>query len=104
VGGIHPALIEAMAAGRPVLYLDTDSNRETAGVQGVIFSKDEADLAAKIQRLIDAPAERTRLGSAAAEFARQRYSWDEITRQYLELFYQLKPQAAISAASSRSGR
>jgi len=104
VGGIHPALIEAMAAARPVLYLDTDSNRETAGGQGVIFSKDEADLAAKIQQLIDDPVKRTRLGSAAAEFARQRYSWDEITRQYLELFHQLKPQRSTSAASSKSAR
>lgn len=104
VGGIHPALIEAMAAARPVLYLDTDSNREAAGGQGVMFNKDEADLAAKIQQLIDDTAKRTRLGAAAAEFARQRYSWDEITRQYLELFHQLKPQPATSAVSSRLGR
>ncbi len=31
VGGVHPALIEAMAAQKPVLYLDTPENRETGG-------------------------------------------------------------------------
>ena len=30
VGGTHPALIEAMGRGCPVLYLDTPENREVA--------------------------------------------------------------------------
>ncbi len=35
VGGTHPALVEAMGAGRPVLYYDTPENREVAGDAGV---------------------------------------------------------------------
>src|SRR5207245_2866539 len=52
VGGVHPALIEAMAAQRPVLYLDTPENRETAADGGMPFRADSADLAAGISRLL----------------------------------------------------
>lgn len=91
VGGIHPALIEAMAAARPVLYLDTESNRETAGNNGIVFTKDEIDLAAKMEALIAQPDQRLRLGQSAAKFAREHYSWETITDQYQELFQELKP-------------
>ena len=37
VGGVHPALIEAMAAQKPILYLDTPENRETAGDAAIPF-------------------------------------------------------------------
>src|SRR5207248_10911033 len=50
VGGIHPALIETMASGNASLFLDTESNRETAADCGVAFSMDAqagADLACK---------------------------------------------------------
>ncbi len=49
IGGVHPALIEAMAASNPVLYLDTPENAETAGDAGVKYEKSEADLTTKLQ-------------------------------------------------------
>jgi hypothetical protein len=39
VGGVHPALIEAMAAQMPVLYLETPENRETTGEGGMPSSQ-----------------------------------------------------------------
>jgi glycosyltransferase involved in cell wall biosynthesis len=104
VGGIHPALIEAMVAGRPVLYLDTDSNRETAGECGVMFNKDAEDLKAKLSALITDPSRRARLGAAAAAFVAQQYSWDKITSQYEALFEELTPGRATSVASRTAGR
>ena len=53
VGGVHPALIEAMAASNPVLYLDTPENAETAGDAAIRYEKSEADLTAKLQSLLD---------------------------------------------------
>ena len=38
VGGTHPALIEAMARGALVLYLDTTENREVCGDAGLPYS------------------------------------------------------------------
>ena len=38
IGGVHPALIEAMAAQNPTLYLDTAENDETAGDAAVPYT------------------------------------------------------------------
>jgi glycosyltransferase involved in cell wall biosynthesis len=98
VGGVHPALVEAMAAARPVLYLDTESNRETANGCGIVFAKNEGDLATNMSALIADPHRRSQLGQAAAAFARQQYSWENITQQYEELFLELRPDAATAVA------
>jgi glycosyltransferase involved in cell wall biosynthesis len=85
VGGIHPALIETMAAGNAALYLDTESNRETAGDAGLAFNKDVKDLSSKLARLLDDASLRERLRKTAAQRARECYSWDEIATKYEEL-------------------
>ena len=54
VGGTHPALVEAMGAGRPVLYYDTPENREVAGDVGLRFRfTGDASLEAVIAEVID---------------------------------------------------
>lgn len=40
VGGTHPALIEAMGAGRPVVVYDTPENREVTGSSVLLFRFD----------------------------------------------------------------
>ena len=89
VGGIHPALVEAMSAGNPVLYLNTESNRETAGDCGVIFEHSEDDLAAKLQQVFNDPKLLSDLALKGAQRASERYGWAEVTRQYSNLFEEL---------------
>jgi glycosyltransferase involved in cell wall biosynthesis len=89
VGGVHPALIEAMAAEKPVLYLDTPENRETAGEGGAPFRADSADLAAAISRLIGDANLRRELGRKAQERAAKLFGWDETTQKYETLFSEL---------------
>jgi glycosyltransferase involved in cell wall biosynthesis len=89
VGGVHPALIEAMAAQMPVLYLDTPENRETAGDGGVPFRADSSDLAARISRLLDDANLRQELGRKAHERAARAFGWEETTQKYEALFSQL---------------
>jgi glycosyltransferase involved in cell wall biosynthesis len=89
VGGIHPALVETMAAGNPALYLNTESNRETADDCGVVFEHNEDDLAAKLQQLFCDPRLRAELGAKGLDRARERYSWAGITRQYETLLESL---------------
>src|SRR5207237_781111 len=81
IGGIHPALIEAMAAGNAVLYLDTPSNRETAADCGLVFSADAKDLAAKLTQLLADPALQQKLRQKAAARARALYNWDDVTHK-----------------------
>jgi glycosyltransferase involved in cell wall biosynthesis len=89
VGGVHPALIEAMAARMPVLYLDTPENRETAGDGGMPFRADSVDLAAGISQLLADANLRQELGRKAYERAAKVFGWEETTRQYEALFYAL---------------
>ena len=89
VGGVHPALIEAMAARKPILYLGTPENRETAGEGGIPFRADSADLAAGISRLLGDANLRDELGRNAHERATKVFGWEETTQKYEALFSEL---------------
>ena len=89
VGGVHPALIEAMGAQQPVLYLDTPENRETAGDGGVAFRADSVDLAAGISRLLRDANLREELGRKARERAARMFGWEETVQKYETLFSEL---------------
>lgn len=89
VGGVHPALVEAMAARNAVLYLDTPENRNTAADSGVPFVADPDDLANHVSKLLEDAPLRENLGLSAQERANRMYAWEEIARQYEELFREL---------------
>jgi len=93
VGGVHPALIEAMVAGNPVLYLDTPENRETAADCAVAFRPDAADLAAQLTRLLADPSLRDSRAHKARERAEAAFGWEAVTRSYESLFAKLLRQA-----------
>ncbi len=89
VGGVHPALIEAMAAENAVLYLASPENNETAGDAAIRYTKSADDLAAKLQRLLDDPAERQLWAARAFERAQKLYRWDAVAKRYEQLFEQV---------------
>ncbi len=89
VGGVHPALIEAMASENAVLYLESPENNETAGDAAIRYAKSPDDLAAKLQSLLDDPAERQQWATRAAERAQQLYRWDAVAAKYEQLFSEL---------------
>jgi glycosyltransferase involved in cell wall biosynthesis len=86
IGGVHPALIEAMAAGNPVLYLDTPENAETAGDVAVRYGKSEDDLRAKLQVLLDDVGARQTLAVRAKQRADSLYRWEAIAEKYERIF------------------
>ena len=88
VGGTHPALIEAMGRGAPVLYLNTPENAEVAGGIGIPFEVE--GLVDKLKLVIAMPhQERAALGLYAMERVAERYSWDSVTHQYERLLLKL---------------
>jgi glycosyltransferase involved in cell wall biosynthesis len=93
IGGVHPALIEAMAANNAVLYLDTPENAETAGDAAIGYEKSEEDLTAKLQSLLDDPGARQELAARAKQRADALYRWEAIAAKYEDLF---KKTIAIS--------
>ena len=86
VGGVHPALIEAMAAENAVLYLESPENNDTAGDDAVRFSKSPDDLAIKLQHLLDDSDQRNRWAARAAERAHRLYRWEVVATEYERLF------------------
>ena len=86
VGGTHPALLEAMAAGRAVIANDIPEPREVLGDAGWYYAKnDAADLARRLREVMAAPgAAEARAAHAAAARRRvaERYDWENVTSAY----------------------
>ena len=87
VGGTHPALIEAMGRGALTLYLRTPENEEVAADAGIPF---HGDLPDKL-RLVLAMSEQQRQQwrRRAMDRIAARYSWDQVTAAYENLFRDL---------------
>jgi glycosyltransferase involved in cell wall biosynthesis len=86
VGGTHPVILEAMAAGNCVLVNDHRPNAETVGDAGIYFSGSGGveDLTAQLERLLDDPDLVAGYRKRALVRSRQ-YSWEAVTDQYEEL-------------------
>jgi len=83
VGGTHPALVEAMGAGRPVLYYDTPENREVAADVGVAFRfSGPAALESRLAALLDDRAELAALGERSRARVADRYRWTDVADAY----------------------
>jgi phosphatidylinositol alpha-mannosyltransferase len=81
-------LLEAMAAGTPVLASDIDGFREVVhdGVEGELLPPDDAGAWARaIVRLARDPARAAGLGRAGRRTA-QRYDWPAVTREVLGVY------------------
>jgi glycosyltransferase involved in cell wall biosynthesis len=86
VGGTHPVILEAMAAGNCVIVNDHAPNVETVGDAGLTFDGSDgvASLTAQLERVFDDPAIVEDYRARARERAK-RYSWEAVTDQYEEL-------------------
>jgi glycosyltransferase involved in cell wall biosynthesis len=86
VGGTHPVILEALAAGGCVLVNDHKPNAETVGDAGFYFSRKlgETDLAEKLSYLLSNPEVVEEYRSKALERA-ARYRWDNVTDAYEDL-------------------
>jgi glycosyltransferase involved in cell wall biosynthesis len=86
VGGTNPALLQAMAAGRPVLAIDCIFNRETLENGGYFFDRNELDLSAKMKKIIENIDEASEKAVYASKRVASFYNWDIVTDQYNDLF------------------
>jgi len=90
VGGTHPVILEALAAGNCVLVNDYRPNAETVGDAGVYFSGAEGapDLARRLMALLGDPE----LVAGYRQLALQRaelYSWDAVATAYEQLLLEV---------------
>ena len=100
VGGTHPVILEALAAGNCVLVNDYRPNAETVGDAGVYFSGSEGvpDLARQLERLLATPSPWTSYRYRALERA-ELYSWDAVASAYEQLLLEVcgaQPPASLN--------
>jgi phosphatidylinositol alpha-mannosyltransferase len=94
-------LIEAMAAGAPIVASDLEAFQMVlrGGQAGELFgSGDPAALAAAAGRLLDDPALRARLSQAARDAVR-RYDWPMVARDVVKVYEAVVPTAGKVAVA-----
>lgn len=95
--GIVP--LEAMACGVPVVASAVGGLTDTIvdGVTGALVPpRQPAALAATLRKLLNEPALREAYGSAAADRARARYSWDKVAADIVMVYNRVVPELAVA--------
>jgi glycogen(starch) synthase len=88
---LSSALIEAMAAGLPVVATRVGGTADLVrdGVNGLLVApRDPAALAAAISQVLTDPAAAARL-SAAAQHTAAGYAWPDLARKVLDVYWQV---------------
>nr|WP_258562730.1 glycosyltransferase [Nocardioides sp. MAH-18] len=81
VGGTNPSLVEALAAGNPVIAHDNKYNAWVAGAAGLYFSTPD-DVDAHVDRLISDVDLRKQLSENALTRHQDEFTWDRVAGQY----------------------
>jgi glycosyltransferase involved in cell wall biosynthesis len=83
VGGTHPALVEAMGAGRPVLYYDTPENREVVGDAGRRYRFEGQEALEKVlEALVEDEPGLAELAEGSCHRVAERYRWSDVADAY----------------------
>ena len=85
VGGTNPSLLEALAAGAPVIAHDNPFNREVLAGEALYFREERSLIEAVRESEAWSAEQRELLRSRGRRRVAERYSWEWITEQYARL-------------------
>jgi glycosyltransferase involved in cell wall biosynthesis len=110
--GFSNAIVEAMAAGIPVIATDVGGNAEAVedGVTGIIVPSEDPDaLAGGIIAMLSNRSEARRMGIAGGERAAARFTTEVMMRSTTKLYQELLSQfweqpGDLGSVSTRGGR
>jgi len=90
-GGTNPTMIKAMACGCAILALNTVFNKEMLNndLYGIYFEKNQEAVRQQINYADQYPKEIKKLRQNSHLGITDKYNWDYITDQYLEVFRRL---------------
>ncbi|GMQ30203.1 glycosyltransferase [Algoriphagus confluentis] len=94
-GGTNPAMLKAMGYGCAILALNTPFNQEMLqnGKHGWYFEKKAQSVKDVVEKAESAPEKMDDLQKTARSGLTQKYNWDYVTEQYLEVLFRLKKKA-----------
>ena len=84
VGGTNPSLVEALAAGNPVIAHDNPFNRWVARDAALYFS-DDRSFSVAVDKLIENRALALSMGNAARNRHQEEFTWEHVAGQYEDL-------------------
>lgn len=93
VGGTNPSLVEAMAAGNPVIAHDNAYNRWVAQDAGVYFAT-ETEVAQRLDTILESPDQLDAMKKASLRRHRAEFTWERVAGQYEDLLLKFLPDAA----------
>jgi glycosyltransferase involved in cell wall biosynthesis len=90
-GGTNPAMLKALGYGCAILALNTPFNQEMLqnGKHGWYFEKTREAVQQLVEKAESGAAELQELRQTARQGLTEKYSWDRVTDQYLEVFHRL---------------
>ncbi|GAA1690988.1 glycosyl transferase [Mycolicibacterium murale] len=91
VGGTNPALVQAMAAGAPIVARDTVYNREVLGTGGRYVAADPSNISQEILRLMGSVDELDQLHRDNIHRAESYYSWTQVCGAYEQSLRDILP-------------
>ncbi|AUX10570.1 glycosyl transferase family 1 [Halalkaliarchaeum desulfuricum] len=87
--GFCVAVVEAMAAGLPVVVSDIPIFHEVVDDVGIFAqANDPSQFTTAISKLLSKPVERDRLGKLGSRRVREQFSLEETAKQYIEVYEQ----------------
>jgi glycosyltransferase involved in cell wall biosynthesis len=97
VGGTNPSLVEAMAAGNPVLAHDNPYNRWVAQ-DGAVYFTTEDDVARHLDELLASPTRLEQMRAASLSRYESEFTWEHVAGQYEQLLLRFLPGADRSSS------
>jgi glycosyltransferase involved in cell wall biosynthesis len=89
VGGTNPSLLRAMGFGTAPIVMNVDYNRYVVGPQGLVFSKQNGNLAAALVKLATDATAVGKAGQNALDRVNKEYNWESVSDRYAEYFRSL---------------
>ena len=93
VGGTNPSLVEALAAGNPVLAHGNDFNRWVTGPDAAVFFHDANSFAQGLAELLASPDRALAMKKAARLRHAEQFTWAHVLSEYEDLLNDFNPYA-----------
>jgi glycosyltransferase involved in cell wall biosynthesis len=94
VGGTNPSLVEAMAAGNPVLAHDNPYNRWTAGPHSACYFSTVADVDRVLTELLPDAGRLAAMRAASRSRYDEEFTWARVAGQYEQLLLDVLDRTA----------